>query len=1054
LNDNPSGQWKLRVPFFPDNRSAPTLKGLLLKRTSWAALALFFSVTTTNEWIGSPEQDLATRTQSLLVKAARFNRDLDRVQGILAQANQNIVDHLVENTNYAPGQLAQARISLLAALSDAENESLSRETASSQFDEIHTRSDSWFSASRAILSRAAAPQTTVHLDDPDVVTASGMLDSLQGLCADLRLTEDTLLATEVGHNPTPSIALRLSLEFLLFVLLCTAYASRELSAQRKVADLQASLQENAAYRTLFDDLPLPVLLFEESGQVILSANRAAEAKYGYELEELQQLTLSALRDPSESARSLEWWATSDYRVGEPLDGGKWTHRRKDGTRFTVWTHVVRATMGERSVALLVVTDVSGRESREAVLEEVNATLAGVLDSLPLSIAWKDRSLKHMGGNRAFVQNTGHDDSGPLADASLAGAVLDARSSVNDEKVLEGLIALRNVEEVHPVNADLWISRSQLPLRSATGEIVGVVDAFEDITLRKRRELAMRLRLRALDASVNAILIVRATPKGNVIEYTNPAFARMTGYSTREAVDRDFDFLHADDTEQRGVEQVATAMREGVEVAAVMRNYRKDGSSFWCKLYVAPIRELGGSPTHYVGVLTDVTELIQYQEQLERQANFDTLTQLPNRSLLQTRLVAAIQSARANRTSVAVLFLDLDLFKHVNDSLGHGVGDRLLQHISERLVACVRDTDTVARYGGDEFVMILPHPEGVDLPALLTRILAAISEPVFVNEHELYVEASIGVSCYPGDGDTPESLLKKADAAMYLAKERGRNSFEFYHTELDAEVNERLAISNSLRRAVRAGELEVHYQPQVDMRTGRILGAEALLRWNDPELGMVPPSTFIPLAEESGLIVKMGEFVLREACKQLVAWKAQGLPMLRMSVNLSPQQLARSNVLSMVETVLVETGASPTHLELEMTESTLMSNVQETARLLNSLQELGLHIAIDDFGTGYSSLSYLKKFKVDRIKIDRAFVRDIGQDGDDEIITRAVIALASTLDIQVIAEGVETERQRDFLLRHGCAEGQGFLYSPAVNPEVFALKLRQGGVTALASMQEA
>lgn len=1011
-------------------------------------------MTTTSEWVGNPEQDFALRTQSLLVKATRFNRDLDRVQGILAQANQNIVDHLVENTNYAPGQLEQARRTLRTALSDAEHESLARETASAQFDEILTRSDGWFAASRAILARSSTSPTPLHLDDEDIVAASGMLDNLQGLCADLRLTEDTLLAAEVGHNSTPSISLRLSLEFLLFLLLCAAYGSRELHTQRKVADLEAHLQEKSPYQTLFDNLPLPVLLFEESSLAILSANRTAEIKYGYELEELQRLNLSALRDPSESARSLEWWATSNYRAGEPLDGGKWTHRRKDGTRFTVWTHVVRATIGERSVALLVITDVSGLASRESMLEEVNATLTGVLDSLPLSIAWKDRNLKPLGGNRAFVQSSGAMAGEPLAETSAGLGVLTTRSAANDEKVLEGLIALRNVEEVHPVNADLWISRSQLPLRSPTGEIVGVVDAFEDITLRKRSELAMRLRLRALDASVNAILIVRATPAGHVIEYTNPAFARMTGYSTREVVGHDFDFLHADDTGQRGVEQVAMALREGVEVAAVMRNYRKDGTRFWCKLYIAPIRELGGSPTHFVGVLTDVTELIQYQEQLERQANFDTLTQLPNRSLLQTRLVAAIQDASARRTSVAVLFLDLDLFKHVNDSLGHGVGDRLLQHISERLVKCVRDTDTVARYGGDEFVMILPHPEGVDLPSLLTRILAAISEPVFVNEHELYVEASIGVSRFPSDGDTPESLLKKADAAMYLAKERGRNSFEFYHTDLDAEVNERLALSNRLRRAVRACELEVHYQPQVNMRSGEIVGAEALLRWTDPELGVVPPSTFIPLAEESGLIVKMGEFVLREACKQLVAWTAQGLPKVRMSVNLSPQQLARSNVLSMVETVLVETGVCPTQLELEMTESTLMSNVQETSRLLNSLQELGLHIAIDDFGTGYSSLSYLKKFKVDRIKIDRAFVRDIGEDGDDEIITRAVIALASTLDIQVIAEGVETARQRDFLLRHGCVEAQGFLYSPAVPPEVFAEKLQKSDIAASTAMQEA
>jgi diguanylate cyclase (GGDEF)-like protein/PAS domain S-box-containing protein len=1006
---------------------------------------LFFAVVSANEWLGNPESTPSLRDREASVRAARFNLELDRVQGILARANKGVVRHILESNDYSDDQLATAKEALHRALADAGQESSAGEASEPQFDEIRTQADNWFAASQAILTRALTSPTPVKLDDPDVVVASGQLDTLEELCTELRLTEDTLVSARSRQTPPPSRGLRISLEAASLLLLCGVYlfiASRNV---RHIEGLSSSRDDADFYRALFESSPLPALILDENGLDILSANRAAELKYGYSADELTSMNFAQIRNPAEAGRALEWWATSRYREGVPLDGGRWEHRRKNGSTFVASIHVARTSLAGRPAAFLVIADVSEQAQREQALRKTATLLEGVLDSLPQSIAWKDRNFTYLGANRTFMRSAGLTEKaqliGPGATCLEENALL-ARSKGNDARVLEGLIALRGVEEAHPTEAEAWISRTQVPLLDASGNTIGIVDALEDITPRKRSELAMRLRLRALDASVNAILICRTTPTGNVIEYTNPAFAQMTGYTPEEALGRDCSFLHGTDCEQRGVHQIQDAVKKGSEVSAVLRNYRKDGSRFWNKLYFAPIRELGGNVTHYVGVLTDVTELIQYQQQLERQANFDTLTQLPNRSMLHGRLTSAIADAQRRGSSVAVFFLDLDLFKNINDSLGHGAGDRLLKSISKRLVGCVRDTDTVARYGGDEFVVVLPHPEGAELPGLLARILAAVSDPVFVDEHELYVEASIGVSRFPTDGDTPEILLKKADAAMYLAKERGRNNYQFYHHELDVEVNERLALSNRLRKAVRAEELTVHYQPQVDMRTGQILGVEALLRWTDPELGAISPATFIPLAEESGLIVKMGEFVLREACQQLKTWEAQGLPSVRVSVNVSPQQIFRSNVLLMVKTVLDETGVPPSSLELEMTETTLMTNAQDAARLLDSLQELGIHIAIDDFGTGYSSLSYLKKFSVDRIKIDRAFVRDIGEDGDNEIITRAVIALAKTLDVQVIAEGVETPQQRDFLLRHGCVEAQGFLYSPAVPPATLAHLLEE------------
>lgn len=453
-------------------------------------------------------------------------------------------------------------------------------------------------------------------------------------------------------------------------------------------------------------------------------------------------------------------------------------------------------------------------------------------------------------------------------------------------------------------------------------------------------------------------------------------------------------------------------------------------------------ELDGRPAT-MEVMVDVTTLVQYQEQLRHQARYDSLTSLPNRAQLNERLTESIERVRATGGEISVLFLDLDRFKDVNDSLGHRVGDLLLAAVAERLERLVRATDMVGRYGGDEFIVIAERAGNLQLSPMLDRLVSEMNEPFSVGEQELYVEASIGVSTYPHDGLDGDTLIRNADAAMYLAKSRGRNGYQFYKPELNHAAAEKLKLTMRLRRAAKAFEFDVAYQPQMDMVSGRIVGTEALLRWHDAELGGVSPAVFIPLAEETGLIQGIGTWVLRQACQQAMEWQRTGLPPVRVSVNVSPLQLERGDLASVVRSVLEETGWPARLLELEVTEGALMRNADEAERAFRELRGLGVKIAIDDFGTGYSSLSYLKRFSIDRIKIDRAFVSEIGNDAEFGALTLAVIAIADALKFDVIAEGVELKVHRDFLVSHGCLEAQGFLYSPAVSPEAFAELLHEG-----------
>jgi diguanylate cyclase (GGDEF)-like protein/PAS domain S-box-containing protein len=538
---------------------------------------------------------------------------------------------------------------------------------------------------------------------------------------------------------------------------------------------------------------------------------------------------------------------------------------------------------------------------------------------------------------------------------------------------------------------------------------------------------LRLRNRAVEASLNAIIITDARHPDHAIEYVNPAFERITGYAAREVVGRNCRFLQGNDRSQAPLQQIRTALRHHQEGKAVLRNYRKDGTVFWNDLLIAPVRNDGGEVTHFVGIVNDITEIIHYQQQLERQANYDGLTGLANRNLLQDRLRQGIAYAQRRSRQFALLFLDIDNFKLVNDSLGHEAGDRLIREVGLRLKGQMREDDTVARLGGDEFVVALFDIDGEEtVLTAMQRIIAEMTRPFVIGDRDLYVTCSIGVSLYPKDGEDGITLLRNADTAMYRAKEQGRNGFRYYTSDMNDRAVERLHLETRLRRALERDEFSLAYLPIVDLQSGRITSVEALARWNNPVDGEVPPARFIPIAEETGLILPIGDWVLRTACAQVKAWLDAGLPPVRVAVNLSARQFGGEHLLKSISGALASSGLEPRFLELEVTESLLMQNAETVVETLRMLKAMGIGLSIDDFGIGYSSLSYLRRFPVDRLKIDKSFVQDIDADAGNALIVTAVTSLGRSLHLKIVAEGVETAAQMRFARERGCHEAQGFL----------------------------
>ncbi len=566
---------------------------------------------------------------------------------------------------------------------------------------------------------------------------------------------------------------------------------------------------------------------------------------------------------------------------------------------------------------------------------------------------------------------------------------------------------------------------------------------EDIHARKLTEQALKLRQRAIDASAHAIIILNATAPEYLIEYVNPAFERITGHSAADAIGQGICLLTEFDRDHENFVRISAALDKQSASNVVLCSYRKDGILFWGDLYVAPLMSESGQMTHFVAALYDITSMKRYEAELEFQASRDTLTGLLNRSMLRDSLERAMFQAQRCQYGLWVVYVDLDRFKFVNDTLGHKAGDLLLQKIATRLRSAVPDTDTVARLGGDEFVMTLSErANGVLDHASLQKIMDTVATPLTIEGHTFYPTCSLGVATFPEHGDEPEMLIKYADIAMFRAKENGRNNYQFYTDSMNKQALERLRIEGDLRNALQRDEFFLHYQPKIDLRSGRIVGMEALIRWRHPELGMVSPARFISLAEDTGLILPIGAWVIRTACAQAKIWDQAGFTDLRVSVNLSVRQFVQKDLVSSIAEMLMETGLVASHLEIELTESLVMTDVELAIGILRELKDLGVHLSIDDFGTGYSSLSYLKRFPIDILKIDQSFVRDITVDTDDAAITVSIISLAHNLKLEVIAEGVETQEQLAYLRHHGCDVMQGHFFSPAVSARQFEMLLRQ------------
>lgn len=557
--------------------------------------------------------------------------------------------------------------------------------------------------------------------------------------------------------------------------------------------------------------------------------------------------------------------------------------------------------------------------------------------------------------------------------------------------------------------------------------------LRDITQRKQEEEQLLLAAKVFESSNESILI---TDVNNNIVVANSAFLNMTGYTMEEIRGRNPRFLSSGDHDAKFYRDMWHSINTTGSWQGEILDHTKQGLRFFQHLAITSIRNSDGDLTHHIAISSDITERKEYDKNIHFLAYYDVLTGLPNRSLLRDRLGQLIATAHRDHMTFALLFLDLDRFKYINDSMGHSVGDKLLQSVAQRLQECVREGDTVARIGGDEFIILLREVDAQGVSLVSDKILKSLATPFNLNGQIISTYASVGIALYPEHATDIDVLMKNADAAMYHAKENGRNNYKFFTPEMNFRANKLFSMEKDLRTALDQDQFTLVYQPQVDLTTGLICGAEALIRWKHPDNGNVPPAEFIPVAEETGQIVAIGEWVLRTACWRFAQWQKKGMRPFPIAVNLSIRQLRQPNLAEVIENILKETGLNPQLLELEITEGIMMGDTKAAMTFLTRMHELGIQMSIDDFGTGFSSLSYLKNLPVNKLKVDQSFVRDIETDQSDAAIVRSIISLGHRLDLKVIAEGVENIAQLDFLRIRGCDEVQGYYFSRPLGAEDF------------------
>ncbi|HJW23908.1 MAG TPA: EAL domain-containing protein [Rhodocyclaceae bacterium] len=759
------------------------------------------------------------------------------------------------------------------------------------------------------------------------------------------------------------------------------------------------------------------------------ANQRAAEMFGYRLEEMADLAESILF-PSVGNVCARLKGSA---AGADTPSEREFHRR-DGSSF--WARITIRRFGSPGSdcrCIWVIEDISQERAVEKALQQTMRELYGILNTAVVGIAL----VRHRQIDRC---NSRMDELFGFGPGEMAGcstrvwyASDECYERVGHDVYLDlaaGREAFRELEFMRRDGTRFWGRLAGRALNPDDPH-AGAVWIIEDLTAGHEANEELVLARKVFEVSSEAIMITDAR---NRIVSVNAAFQAITGYCREEVLGHDPKFMSSGRHDAGFFLAMWESLQDSGHWEGEIWDKRKDGSVYPKWLTIDTIRDDQGAISHHVAVFSDITERKASEERIAFLAHHDPLTGLPNRLTLSLHLEHAIEQAKRDQLRIGLMFIDLDNFKRINDTLGHHIGDLLLCEVARRIRAAVRESDIVARIGGDEFVLVLERCGlPTDAASVAQKIIDQLGEPYHFESHELHTTPSIGIGIYPDDGEDIETLMKNADAAMYHAKGLGRNNYQFYAQEMNAAAAHRLRLESRLRLAMATSEdFALHYQPQVDLASGRVIGFEALIRWKDVELGAVPPSVFIPVAEEIGLIHYIGTWVLHTACQQARAWMDAGLEFGRVSVNVSPQQFRQPRFAALVQTILAETGLPAAALELEITESTLMDTADFAVSILNQLKEVGVALAIDDFGTGYSSLAYLKRFPIDYLKIDRSFVDDIETDSSDGAIAIAVIALAHSIGLKVVAEGVETEGQRDFLTRHGCDRVQGYFYCRPVS----------------------
>jgi diguanylate cyclase (GGDEF)-like protein/PAS domain S-box-containing protein len=688
-----------------------------------------------------------------------------------------------------------------------------------------------------------------------------------------------------------------------------------------------------------------------------------------------------------------------------------------------------------------------RKKIEEDLIDSHKLLMTIINTVPVRIFWKDKNLNYLGCNVAFAKDAGKSSPDEIVgknDYQMSWKEQAALYNADDRYVIDSKTSKLSFEEPQTI-ADgntVWVRTSKVPLYNSKNESVGILGVYDDITEQKLSENALiesRQHLQAIiENEPECVKLVN--PRGQLVEMNSAGLAMLEADTLEEAQNQNLiSYLLPEwRTPFLDLHKQVMAGHSGVlefEIKGLKGTHR------WLETHAVPMHDSSSKATMLLGITRDVTEYKETQQKIEFMANYDALTGLPNRLKLEEHLEYLLTLSKRSECSFALMFLDIDHFKDINDTLGHSIGDELLMKFGQRIKGILREEDTLARFGGDEFIILFPDTNAMQAQQIAQKLLSTVYHPFLCEHHELTVTTSIGIAMYPLDGLDKDTLYKNADTAMYRAKNDGRNAYSFFTKEMQTSGKRNLELGNALYYALLQNELHLVYQPQISMTTGKVIGVEALLRWTHPKFGNVSPVEFIPIAENNGLILPIGEWVLKSAIKQMKEWIDKGMSPMIMAVNLSAVQFRNANLPELIEQILHSAGLPPEYLEIELTEGVTMNNPQMAINIMNNLHKIGIKMSIDDFGTGYSSLSYLKKFKVYKLKIDQSFVRDITTDSEDRAIVAAIINMAHSLGLQTIAEGVETIEQLDYLREQGCDEMQGYYYSKPLLAGEFEEKYR-------------